>query len=275
MRFGRSNPRFYPTPNGKVPSITTVLSVLSKPMLVPWAANEAVDYIEANLQSAMYLEGMKRTEVIDFLTPARTAYKRKSEEALAFGEDMHSLCEVYMGLGITRVSFGSEALEKLFWAFHDWYKKHNVKPIAIEQVVIGEGYGGRVDLICEIDSFWMTKGWCKKNGVEYYKGIRKQRVVTLIDFKTGKGTYYPEWGLQVAAYRSAYNKAPCENIPCPDGIKGCEYCQYGTKVRHHGVLKFNKETLKVNYKDYTPEYETDLKSFLLLKDFYIAVNLGE
>ncbi len=46
MKFGRSKPRFYDTPNGQVPSVTTICSLLDKPMLKQWAANEAVDYIK-------------------------------------------------------------------------------------------------------------------------------------------------------------------------------------------------------------------------------------
>ncbi len=36
---------------------------------------------------------------------------------------------------------------KTTFEFILWCRKHSVKPTAIEQVVIGNGYGGRVDLV--------------------------------------------------------------------------------------------------------------------------------
>ena len=72
-----------------------------------------------------------------------------------------------------------------------------------------------------------------------------------------------------------------------------------TKIKHHGILKFNKETGKVNYKDFTvydttrpclgkpringkPQtekyirtYQDDLKVFNTLVDLWHAVNTGE
>ena len=259
--FGTTNPRYYQTKAGKVPSVTTILSLLDKPFLKKWAANCAVEYIDDILFQRLETEEpiMGNHEMFD---KARTSYKQLSMEAADYGTYIHTLCEVYFKG--QKIESPHEPTQKLMTSFYAWCKKHNVKPIETETVVYGDGYAGRVDLICEIDSFWKTKGWCKKNKVEWYKGINKQRVITLIDFKTGKGSYYPEWALQTAGYITAWNMSHLDNMA---QIEQC--------ARHHGVLKFNKETNRVNYKDMTPTHDRDLKAFLLLRDFWWLTNEGE
>ena len=262
--YGNRKPRFYPVdwlphpflPNilvDKFPSVTTITSVLGKPALRGWAANMAVDYIISGPKVTEKLilegdtEGVGRTTehtIHDWdFNDARTAYLRASGEAADYGTYIHTLCEHYFKTN-AEIKSPHEPTQKLMDSFYGWCKKRNVIPISTEQVVYGNGYAGRVDLICEIDTFWKTKAWRRNNGVEWYSGIGKERWPVLIDFKTGKGTYYPEWYLQTAGYRA---KSP---------------------VIHHGVLKFNKDTLRVNYKDFSPEYEKNYRSFQNLVAFY-------
>ncbi len=228
-------------PVPEVPSVTTITGKVAKPFLIQWAANCAVDYVENNLQSASYFEGMKRGEVIDFLIPARTAHKRILEEAGELGSRIHNIAEHY-SRGITTSPIGmSEAESEFATLFPAWCKEHNVKPIAIEQVVVGEGYAGRVDLICEIDWFW-----AKSKDEEWRKWAREQRVIALIDIKTGKAQFYEDWDWQIAGYRQA--------------------CEDEFKITHHGALKFSKKTYKLSYKDLTPTYEFDKNIFNSWRD---------
>ncbi len=231
--------RYYKHPKGyDVPSVTTIGGLLAKPALIQWAANCAVEHVR----------GHWLTDKVEFIDQARFAYKEKSKTATEFGLHIHKLCEAWLnGKKDWLEQLWDESTEdqkKLFEAFMAWSTKHNVNPIVTEQVVYGDDYAGRIDLVCEIDSFWMTKGWCTKRDIEWRDWMKKQRKIVLIDFKTGKGAYYDEWGYQTAAYRKAYN-----------------YRQTTGAVNQHGVLKFNKETLKVNYKDYTNSYEKDFTIF--------------
>ena len=277
--FGTTNPRYYQTPNGKVPSVTTVLSLLDKPFLKRWAANKAVEYIikGALVTSKVIKQGDadgigKETEytIHDWdINKARTAYKQLSTEAADYGTYIHTLCECYFKG--QEIESPHEPTQKLTKSFYTWCKKHNVKPIETETVVYGDGYAGRVDLICEIDCFWY-----KSKDKKDQKAGRRRRVVALIDFKTGKGTYYPEWGLQTAGYRIAYNQSQTTKFLGDElgvdlsGRLSSDFC-----AQHHGVLKFNKDTNRVNYKDMTPTFDRDLKAFLLLKDFWWLTNEGE
>ena len=194
IRFGKSPARYY-THNGvKLPSVTSILTLLSKGALIPWSANCAVDSLVNNA----YSFGIGKTADLAAISLARTAYKQASIEAADYGTYTHTLCEYYFK-GY-EVESAHEMTQKLMTSFYAWCVKHHVKPIETEIVVYGDGYAGRVDLICEIDQFWY-----KSNDKNDQKLGRGKRVITLIDFKTGKGSYYPEWFLQTAAYRKAWN----------------------------------------------------------------------
>ncbi len=230
--------RYYWSGSCWVPSVTTVMPSPDLEVLMKWAADCAVDYL-----------------CLDELVPddpdkARTAYQREAAEAADYGTYIHALCELFLTAGqeiespheltngfMNGFDYKTKTgLKKHAVGFYDWCKNHNVKVIATEHEVITDTYGGKLDLVCEIDSFWMTKRWCNQYGHKWYEGIDKQRVIALPDFKTGKETYYDTWKYQLAGYKQAWDK------------------RYGQPIQHYGVLKFNKKTGKINYKDFT-EYE--------------------
>jgi len=276
IRYGRSDPRYYyakdfgrerfPHPLypdrqvDRLPSSTSILSLLDKPALRQWAANCAVEHLRG-------IPPCEGAELEAYFTQARFAHKKISKEARDKGTDIHSLCAKYLS------SLPTETLEynwnemhpatgKMFEGFVRFCEKHHVKPLAIEKKCWATGWGCRLDVVWEIDNFWSTK---TSNAVEilkrrYQNKKTPERVVALCDFKTGKGRYYHEWGLQLAANTWAFNTT------LGNGRKVPPY------VRYHGILKFNKETLKVNYKDYSPLYERDLASFGDLMRFYWRQN---
>ncbi len=252
IRFGKS-PRYYPHNGVNLPSVTSILTLLSKGALIPWAANCAVDYIDFQcFGDDDHLESWN----LDLKQRARTAYKRASIEAADYGTYIHTLCKYYFDGH--KIESPHEQTQKLMTSFYAWCKKHHVVPIETEVVVYGDGYAGRVDLICEIDCFWY-----KSKDKKDQEAGRRRRVVALIDFKTGKGSYYPEWPLQTAAYRCAKNQMLND---CPPEFR------WTADITHHGVLKFSKETCRVNYKDMTPTYERDLQAFMCLVKFWELVN---
>ena len=247
MEFGKSPARYYTHNDVKLPSVTSILTLLSKGALIQWAANCAVEYVKNHLPFGYHAEEYRFDE-------ARTAYRQASIEAADYGTYIHTMCELYLQTEF-EIKFAHEQTQKLMTSFYAWCKKYNVKPIETEIVVYGDGYAGRVDLICELDCFWY-----KSKDKKDQQAGRRKRVVALIDFKTGKGSYYPEWYLQTAAYKHARNR-----------FWGCRP-KCNRKVTHHGVLKFNKETNKVNYKDMSETYDRDLRAFMLLVMFWEIMN---
>ncbi len=249
--------RFYLSNGKQVPSGTTVLP---RPYLADWAAGCAVSYLESSQPSFSGFNKLRQEEWFHAgifgceCTKARTAHNQASMEAADYGTYIHTLCE-YSLKHDTQIESPDEMTNKFMQGFWDWKVKHNVKVIAMEHEVLSEWYGGRLDLVCEMDSFWMTKVWCKRYLHTWREGIEKQRVVVLVDFKTGKGSYYENWKYQLAGYREAWNKGQCVKTSCIDfDTDKCCSCMQTKEIQHQGILKFNKDTMKVNYKDFT-EYE--------------------
>jgi hypothetical protein len=218
-------PRYYPTPEGMLPSVTTILGILAKP-LDQWAANCAADYLAAQIDNR---------EPLDF-EAAKQAHNQISGEARAFGTEVHEMCELYnRGRNPHTEGVYSEEAVTLFEGYKVWFEKHNVKPIAIESMVWSHweraGYAGRLDLLAEVDG-----------------------KVCIVDLKTGKGSYYPEWRYQCAGYRAAWNRRN-------------EVKAVGTVI-----VKFNKETMKVNSKDFSESYMLDLSIMTHITELYWMMN---
>jgi len=255
--------RYYLSGGRYVPSGTTVLP---RPDLARWAANCAVDYILLSPSSScvdISHYGCKiEWDPESYFPEARTAYQRESREAADYGTYIHKLCEVSL-LNDIKIESPHEMTQKFMDGLWSWKTKHNVKVIVMEHEVLSDWYGGRLDLVCEMNAFWMTKAWCARYDVKWHKGIDKQRVVVLVDFKTANyDVYHPEWKYQLAGYRQAWNKIQTkdsmshgmtlEPFNRKDAMAATSrYLKEWPLIQHHGILKFNKQTLKVNYKDFT------------------------
>lgn len=111
---------------------------------------------------------------------------RYMNERADIGSRVHTACEWFLN-GLT-VELPAEdpvgEFSRLFYGFTQWLDKYEPKTLATEQFVHStrHGYAGSVDYICEIDG----QTW-------------------IIDFKTSKN-YQDSYGLQLAAYRQAYQE---------------------------------------------------------------------
>jgi hypothetical protein len=103
MKDPLANPRFtfnpdthvYKYDGKRMTGVTTVLGVINKPMLVPWASNMAVDYvIEHASKESLTLMGVYLVHK-DTLELARKAHQRKKEARGQAGSDTHALVEQY------------------------------------------------------------------------------------------------------------------------------------------------------------------------------------
>lgn len=156
--------------------VTTVLGVIAKPALIGWAANMAVDFLE----TVYKVDG----QISDaFFKEARTAHRRKKEEAGTKGTDVHATIEeiikdaIKNNLGFVK---GEGALhpEKQIQNFTEWATQNKVKFLESEKHVWSESawLGGILDAILI------------KDGKKY-----------MADFKTSSGIY-PEFFAQMGAY---------------------------------------------------------------------------
>lgn len=236
-----------------VPSGT---SVIPTPDLSQWASNCAMGYIRNRccLGDGVEFAAMSPAGDQSIWTEASTAYKEESKQAAGFGTFIHWACEQTLTqdkkIGIPKtwevpdeepwtLQVPVELAQKFMDGLWDWKTKYKVEVIAMEHEVTTDTYGGRLDLVC-----WMT--------------LPEGRAVVLVDFKTGKSSYYASWKWQLSGYRQAWNmnicdhyKVRCEGVPDPDNpcVLNC-----AKAIKSHGILKFNKETGKVNWKSFD-EYQ--------------------
>lgn len=149
--------------------ITTVLGVIAKPALIQWAANMAVDYIEAISRVTITLEnGNKVREVYQHeLKEARVAHRKKKEDAAEKGTDLHALVETYVGLCIKdnggapiNVFVDKVLMSDPYYIqfeaikhFINWAVNNKIKFIASEQRLYSKEFwtAGTCDLVFEKD----------------------------------------------------------------------------------------------------------------------------
>src|SRR3990167_766857 len=149
----------------KLYGITNILSVISKPALIQWAANEAVKYIDNNRD--LFTEGRgkppKEYLVLDpekfsvILGEAKTAHRKKKEDAADAGTNIHSKIEEYIELMITDQDGKPHSLNienNTIQQFIDWAIKNDIKFLESEKRMYSEKLwvAGTADFIFEKDS---------------------------------------------------------------------------------------------------------------------------
>lgn len=154
--------------------MTTVLGILAKPALVPWAAKMtatlAVDSLDA-------LVGMSREDAIDFL---KGAPHRDRSRAAARGTDVHRHAEALVRGHADDVPAELMPYVESCARFMDRWQ---ITEVLVEQPVFSRmfGYAGEPDLFAWSDRY--DEMW-------------------LLDYKTGSGIY-AETSLQLTAYKAA------------------------------------------------------------------------
>lgn len=170
--------------NGKpVPGVTTILQVIGKPALVPWAANCASDHWLQEMVSGNR----------DFKTvhkAAKGAHRKKASDAANIGQNVHHYAECFFK-GIILPELLTDQAKLGVEAFHKWFDSHHVKIMASERRVFSKEYyyAGTCDFVAEIDG-----------------------ILGVGDIKTSSGIY-PEMRLQTAAYQNALQEE--KNIDFP------------------------------------------------------------
>jgi hypothetical protein len=126
----RSHIRYYNKAGKLLPGVTTVLGVLNKPALIPWANN-------------LGLAGINVREYVDILA---TVGK--------IGHDM--ICCHNKGVKFEANGERADLIDKAencFLSYLAWEKQHKVEPILCEAALVSEkyGFGGTVDMFAKVD----------------------------------------------------------------------------------------------------------------------------
>lgn len=161
----------------RIPSVTTILSIINKPALIAWAANMAADSFKEAMKAGVAYDELQINEL--YLN-AKGAHRKKKTDAGDIGTFTHKWVEDWIK-GKAPEAPVNEGLRESTERFLKWQKEHDVKFLSSEQVIYSKKYGytGTLDFICQ------------------YEGK-----LILGDLKTSNGIY-PEMWLQTAAYRQA------------------------------------------------------------------------
>lgn len=175
--------------NGKrATGVTTIINVLDKPALIPWAARMVVEYIK---RVGLKTEGVDEWRVTtEQLTEAQDAHRKKKEAGGTHGTNAHSLVEEYINLCLKQNDTGlplmpaSDEMEVKFEPiepFIDWALENVKEFLFSERQMYDEALfiAGTADFGCIL-----------KTG---------QRLIG--DFKTSGGVYGIDYFLQCAGYK--------------------------------------------------------------------------
>jgi hypothetical protein len=187
LRYAPKSHRYKVVIKGKeyaVPSVTTALGVLDKPALIPWALNQAVEFLRSAISPGVehaesYLE--------EVYAQSKRAARTKRDLAANVGTLAHTILERYPDCGtIPDGHVGSCVTGGLAWL-----RTSDVQIEMRECPVYSRRhrFSGRFD------------GLARVNGS-----------LSLFDWKTSTGVY-PEYRLQLAAYVAAFEEEhPSERI---------------------------------------------------------------
>lgn len=185
----------------KVPSVTTILEVLAKPALLPWATRTGVkwacDGMLNELQelldvlspdapeplTAWQVIERLRIRVLELQEEAPREPRRVARRAADFGTEAHGCIEHFLRTGEHPELVGRSPEVRNCWTlFEDFWGEAGFCPIHVEAVVGSRqhGFAGTLDCLAR----------------------DRQGLVWLLDWKTGNDIW-PEMLLQVVAYARA------------------------------------------------------------------------
>jgi len=203
----------------RYPSVTTILSAISKPALVPWAAAQerlAVSEAAADLyaETARLPHQLPRASYL--LTLEQRVGKTKAHvKALAKAADIGSaahakiewLLKRDLGQRVGPEPLVPEAAQLAVAAFEDWRRAVGLEPLLVEQTVWSRAhaYAGTLDLLARVDTRALLRVLAQQGPVapelaQWLEG--RETATAVIDFKTGKAIY-GEAHLQSVAYNRA------------------------------------------------------------------------
>lgn len=174
---------YYTIDGELVPSVTTVLKVLDKPALVPWAASQTAKKTLEILAKKTDANGsilMTFSEAQEAVEEAKRKYRETSSDARDIGTIVHAAVEAIL-LGKTPDPILEEGVRNGITAYTQWYEQSKVKPVRLEACIGSKKYrfGGTVDFVGFIDDKLVVADWKTSTGI------------------------YEEYKIQVAAYIAA------------------------------------------------------------------------
>lgn len=156
-----------------VPGVTTILRVIDKPALVPWAVGLAANYWFDAIRDG-------RTDLEAIHKESKNAHRSFTRDAANIGSNVHDYAECYFK-GRPLPEIKTKQAQNGVDAFHKWVDANKIEILAVERRIYSKtyNYAGTTDFVARI------------NGE-----------LGIGDYKTSSGIY-PEMRFQTAAYQHA------------------------------------------------------------------------
>lgn len=181
----------HPETGEKAPGVTSILSNLPKPFLVPWASKLAAEYAVDNAAAVMDIASRDRQAAIDLV---KGASKRSTSGSAGVGVEVHDYLEAKL-LGQKLPALGAVA-QTFVPAICDWFDIWQPEPVMTEISVWG---------MCDAGPYAGS-----------FDGIVKIAGETvLLDWKTGKSVH-EDVAIQLACYKFATEIIGGGEIPATD-----------------------------------------------------------
>ncbi|MGW3072751.1 hypothetical protein [Kitasatospora sp. NPDC001132] len=179
----------------KVPGVTSVVGMLPKPFLTPWAAKTTAEAAVDNLSAVKAIAESDRDGAIDFL---KNAHRRYTKHRASIGSDAHDMFERMIRGEHIDPSALSDAMRPYFLHFEEFMRSVNPELIRAEDVAWSDThkYAGSFDALLRV---WVVENEDGSVTIDPTRGPDSTPVVIIADWKTSKSTY-AEVALQMAAY---------------------------------------------------------------------------
>ena len=105
-----------------IDGVTSVLKILDKPALIPWAVNQAVGYMDKNLPVGVALDELQKKQLLD---EAKKIYRKTASDAADLGTLTHEWCEKWIK-GMNPEMPTNEILRQNAENFVKWATEHKV-----------------------------------------------------------------------------------------------------------------------------------------------------
>ena len=167
-----------PITGEKVIGVTTALKSVHRDGITQWAVDQTVMYLIANLDMVKQRSDEQIFKLGRFIHSRGTPAKFDNPEIdvnnyhdfvlndlAELGTSIHEWVEEYVTDGFLPDLVRDEQVQ-MAEAFLDWLDQHDVKVIATEMTVFGDGYGGTLDAILEVDGVRFCVDWKTSRNVQ-------------------------------------------------------------------------------------------------------------
>lgn len=214
------------------PSVTTVLNVINKPSLIPWATGKTADFMYAGFKELIEGQSFSVESVFSLIERSRKASDDFKQEAADIGTSTHDYLASHWRAVIQKTDkplMPEEGkVRTCIEAALGWFSAHDMKPVLIETPVYSRQYKitGQPDFIGYIDGQFCV-----------------------LDYKSTRALY-AELPLQCCAYAKLYEE------------------EFGQAIGPRFGLRLDKESGEFEAREYpaetmTEDWDTYLAAFKL------------